>query len=63
MGSWYLNPEEEIEIDILIKRCKGVCEIGRVLHRVYGVYLEQKEIIKQTDERSWKNVNKLDDQD
>ena len=51
-----LSPEEELEIDLLVKRCKGACELGQKLHRLYGKYLRMKEVIKQIDEETWRKI-------
>lgn len=53
-----LSDEELIRIQILAHRCKGICEMGTLLHRLYSAHLLVIDALKKSDLNAWIELEK-----
>lgn len=54
------SDEELIRAELLANRCKGICEMGTLLHKfVSGFILVSKEL-KKADRKAWERICKND---
>jgi hypothetical protein len=60
--SIFISDEELIRAEILANRCKGVCEMGKLLHKFVSGYLLVSKELKKVDYEVWKRIhNDTDD--
>lgn len=45
-GRRQLDPEEELEIEVMVKRCRKICPFGELLWKLWNDREIKKELIK-----------------
>ena len=51
-----ITPEELDRIDLMVKRCAGVCDCGKLLHRLYSAYLIVSGELKKANNNTWNKI-------
>jgi len=55
-----LSDEDLFRIELLAKRCKGICETGELLHKLYSAYLVVSKELKKANYIAWKRIQESD---
>jgi len=53
-----LTDENKWRIERIVNTCKGVCEIGTLLHKLWGAYKELEDYIRTHEEEAWDNLQR-----
>lgn len=56
MSRSFLDPHSELKVDLLSKRCMGICEVGKLLHELYSAYLKAMKVIEEIDDKTWEEI-------
>lgn len=51
-----LTDEELIRIELLANRCQGICETGKLLHRLYTAYVVTSKELKKANLEAWERI-------
>jgi hypothetical protein len=52
----FISEEELFRAQMIANRCKGVCEMGELLHKFVSAYLLVSKELKEADARSWERI-------
>ena len=52
-GTEMLTDENKWRIERIVNTCKGVCEIGILLHKLWGSYKELEDYIRIHEVEAW----------
>lgn len=55
-----LSEEDLLRIELLAKRCKGICETGDLLHRLFSAYLIVVKELEKSDRLAWERIQNSD---
>lgn len=55
-----LSDEDLIRIELLTKRCKGICETGELLHKLYSAFLIVNSELRKSDRSTWERIQNSD---
>lgn len=55
-----LSDEDLIRIELLTKRCKGICETGELLHKLFSAYLKVSVELEKADTLAWERIQRDD---
>ena len=53
-----INDEKKWQIERIVNTCKGVCEIGTLLHELWRAYRELEDYIKIHEANVWARIQK-----
>lgn len=55
-----LSDEELLRIELLAKRCQGICETGTLFHRLYTAYVVTTKELKKANYEAWERLQNSD---
>ena len=59
-----ISDEKKWKIEQIINTCKGVCEVGWLLHELWTAYRSLEDFIKDHDQQAWDDLqNKIRSKD
>ena len=53
VGVEMLTDQDKWRIEQIINSCAGICEIGKLLHRLWGAYKDLENYIKIHEQEAW----------
>ena len=59
----FVSDEELFRAQRIANRCKGVCEMGELLHKFVTAYLLVSKALKEADARAWERICENDKDD